>query len=537
METALAAYQTGNFALAYQELSRIVADAYPVQPQHLLMLAQSAAKMGKLSQAGNLYLRAATLLPEKSAALRKIAAEMKRQIIEADTPKALSRMETCRKMLRSGQETPAMLREYFHDLRRYMAIDEQRIMTQLLLDRLRAGDEALLALEPPEHFLAWCEDDVLLDRRVRLLAGGGGQDVVAPQAAGTGQPLKIGWLGHREEQYDGSRLLLQSLAASPFTEAAEICFIDTGDGEPPEGVHSLLIAGLDDDQARAALAAKGFDAIIDTGGPAAWRPQLLTRRISPLHLALAGYPGPREGQICDGFISDTHLAGPAGKDLCGLPQLPPFSCFTAAPPVPASAATSRESLGLPADAVVIAALHPPAHIGPKTADLWAEILTAAPNTVLWLGLPDALTKANAKRWFGSLDLPEDRLIVSPAPADTEIPDWLSQADLALDTVPFNGLGQTKAALWAHRPVVTMRGRLAGGRTSASLLAAAGLDDLVATGPEDYVQKAVALAQHPGLRQQWTGRIAESLSASRIFDISAFAADLTALLTKGRAVKT
>ena len=54
----------------------------------------------------------------------------------------------------------------------------------------------------------------------------------------------------------------------------------------------------------------------------------------------------------------------------------------------------------------------------------------------------------------------------------------------------NGTTTTCEALWMGKPVVTLAGEMHMSRVGATLLESAGLDDLVATSAENYVQIAI-----------------------------------------------
>ena len=60
-----------------------------------------------------------------------------------------------------------------------------------------------------------------------------------------------------------------------------------------------------------------------------------------------------------------------------------------------------------------------------------------------------------------------------------------QADLFLDTLPYNAHTTACDALWAGVPVVTCLGTTFVGRVAASLLKAVGLDELITHSLEDY----------------------------------------------------
>jgi hypothetical protein len=68
-----------------------------------------------------------------------------------------------------------------------------------------------------------------------------------------------------------------------------------------------------------------------------------------------------------------------------------------------------------------------------------------------------------------------------------------QADLALDTFPYNGTTTTCEALWMGVPVISLAGQTHVGRVGVSLLSRVGLEGLLARTTNDYVELAVSMA--------------------------------------------
>jgi protein O-GlcNAc transferase len=69
-------------------------------------------------------------------------------------------------------------------------------------------------------------------------------------------------------------------------------------------------------------------------------------------------------------------------------------------------------------------------------------------------------------------------------------------DIALDAFPYSGSTTTFEALWMGVPVITLAGESMVSRWTASMLHAVGMDELIATSPDDYLKKAIALAKDP-----------------------------------------
>ena len=101
-----------------------------------------------------------------------------------------------------------------------------------------------------------------------------------------------------------------------------------------------------------------------------------------------------------------------------------------------------------------------------------------------------------------------------------------QADLFLDTHPYNAHTTAADALLAGLPVVTYRGQSFPARVASSLLSAAGLPELVTDSVEAYEALALDLARDPqrraGLRQRLAGL---QQQRSALFDTDGFVRDL------------
>ena len=113
-------------------------------------------------------------------------------------------------------------------------------------------------------------------------------------------------------------------------------------------------------------------------------------------------------------------------------------------------------------------------------------------------------------------------------------DYLAQyldVDIALDTWPYPGGGTTCDALYMGVPVVTRYGRRFGSRFGRSLLAAAGIAELSAATPEEYVEKAVALAHEPALLKALQEGLRARLEASPLLDGRGYAREVEGLYEK------
>jgi hypothetical protein len=67
------------------------------------------------------------------------------------------------------------------------------------------------------------------------------------------------------------------------------------------------------------------------------------------------------------------------------------------------------------------------------------------------------------------------------------------ADLFLDTFPYGAHATATDALTAGLPVLTVPGKSFATRVCASMVAAAGVPDLICSGPDEYIGRAIAFA--------------------------------------------
>jgi len=132
--------------------------------------------------------------------------------------------------------------------------------------------------------------------------------------------------------------------------------------------------------------------------------------------------------------------------------------------------------------------------------------------------------------FEKAGLSKDRLdLLGPMEADADHMGAYGQLDIALDPFPYNGTTTTCDALWMGMPVVTLAGRMHAGRVGVSLLTAAGLPELIAQSPEEYIQIAATLAADPARLIQTHRDLRERMSRSPLVDGKGFSRRLGAAL--------
>jgi protein O-GlcNAc transferase len=164
---------------------------------------------------------------------------------------------------------------------------------------------------------------------------------------------------------------------------------------------------------------------------------------------------------------------------------------------------------------------------------WARILAAVPGSRLLLkthALADEGVRGQVLARFAQHGIGAARLDLRATVADQH--DHLAlygEIDVALDTFPYNGTTTTCEALWMGVPVVVMNGDRHAGRVGASLLHAAGHDELIARDVDEYVRLAVELAGDGPRLAGYHRRLREDLRASPLTDAPRFARHFEAAL--------
>ncbi len=150
-----------------------------------------------------------------------------------------------------------------------------------------------------------------------------------------------------------------------------------------------------------------------------------------------------------------------------------------------------------------------------------RLLQAVEGSVLWLIWDNAAAERNLRREAAARGVDPARLVFATT---LKVEDHLARhrlADLFLDTLPVNAHTTASDALWAGLPIVTCRGEAFAGRVAASLLAAAGLPELVTANLADYEALALRLATDPTLLRGLRERLEQSRSTSALFDTDRF----------------
>jgi len=303
------------------------------------------------------------------------------------------------------------------------------------------------------------------------------------------------------------------------------------------------VASLSDERIAGQIRADGIDILVSLAGRFDRnRPLVASWRAAPVQVAMydGGASGMGHGMMDAGMAEesgDPPIAGwitdrwlhPEGTHAGGdrLLRLPACYNFIA---LEGAAGTYRPDPGR----TVFGSFSNPAKLSPATLAAWKAILERLPEAHLVLKYRsfygDPAIMRRIVEHFGNALEPRIRLIAALDGTRTHLERY-AEIDIALDPFPFSGATTTFEALSMGVPVITLAARAAIGRTSTAILGPLGLDELIASSPADYVERATALA---GDRQRLAALRAEiprRLRASPLVDGKAQAQALTQMLRR------
>jgi len=248
-------------------------------------------------------------------------------------------------------------------------------------------------------------------------------------------------------------------------------------------------------------------------------------RMAPVQATYCGYPDTTGLTQMDWRIVDSHT-DPDTPDVNAhaterLYRLDPcFLCYR--PPESAPAPTS--DIRHPTSHITFGSFNASRKHNQHVADLWSRILLAVPGSRLALksqDLSDPYLRSLLLQRFAKSNT-QDRIDFLDAPAS--LADHLalySKIDIALDPMPYQGTTTTCEALWMGVPVLTHAGRTHAARVGVSLLTNVGASELIATSDDDFVARAVALANAPDRLAQYRATLRTKMAASPLLDRPAF----------------
>jgi protein O-GlcNAc transferase len=286
-----------------------------------------------------------------------------------------------------------------------------------------------------------------------------------------------------------------------------------------------------DDQVAEMIQQLEIDIAIDLNGITRnSRPNILSRRPAPVQVNYLGYAGTMGAEYVDYIIADSTVIPRDQFEFFSekVVWLADSFMVNDSRRRVAEATPPRSECALPEKAFVFCCFNNAFKIAPDVFKIWMRILRATPNSVLWLSGAGGTAMANLRREAESNGVSPDRLIFATrVPSVADHLARLRQADLFLDTLPYNAHTTAADALWVGVPVLTCPGAAFAGRVAASLNRAIGLSELIVPSLEEYENLALTLAKDPARISALKATLAGNRGTHPLFDTRRFARNIEA----------
>jgi predicted O-linked N-acetylglucosamine transferase (SPINDLY family) len=278
----------------------------------------------------------------------------------------------------------------------------------------------------------------------------------------------------------------------------------------------------------------GVDIAIDLGGfTLDNRTDIFAYRAAPIQVNYLVYAGTMGAKYMDYIVADETLIPPASQHFYSekVAYLPNSYQVNDSTRTISNKKFTRQSLGLPEEGFVFCCFNNNHKIVPTSFDMWMRILRAVDDSVLWLLEDNAAAAENLKKEALSRGIDGARLIFAKRTSPAEHLMRHCNADLFLDTLPYNAHTTASDALWMGLPVLTLMGESFAGRVAASLLNAVDLPDLITRTPKEYEALAITLARDPERLWAIRSRLEMNRLTKSLFNTPLFTQNLEAAYIK------
>jgi protein O-GlcNAc transferase len=186
---------------------------------------------------------------------------------------------------------------------------------------------------------------------------------------------------------------------------------------------------------------------------------------------------------------------------------------------------SRGTCWLPPETFVFCCFNNTYKITPAMFDVWMRLMRAVPGSVLWLKGESQSSMRNLRFEAEKRGVSPERLVFA---FNVDYASHLARhrnADLFLDTFPYNAASTAGDALWMGLPIVTLAGRSFVSRVAGSMLFAAGVRELVTHDLHSYEELARELSSNFQRLANLKRRLIEGRTRAPLFDLDRFCVEL------------
>ena len=361
----------------------------------------------------------------------------------------------------------------------------------------------------PFGYQAICDDESNLQKCAQLYSSKRFPEIknnLFSKKVSKNKKIKIGYLcGEFREQ--ATSILMTEVWEKHNKEDFEIIAFDSGWDDKSLRRNRIInafdkfidISKVSDLDAAKIIYKEQIDILINLNGFfGTGRPVVFSYRPAGIQINYLGFPGTIGSKYIDYILCDQTVVPPESKKFYNekIIYLPDSYQANDTKRNISDKKFLREELSLPKESFVFCCFNNNYKITPNMFDVWARLLKKIDNSVLWLIDGNSEATENLKKEAKIRNIDVSRLIFAKR---MKLEDHLARhknADLFLDTLPYNAHTTASDSLWAGLPVLTCLGKAFPGRVAASLLRSLDLPELITYSENEYISKAEELALNP-----------------------------------------
>ena len=275
----------------------------------------------------------------------------------------------------------------------------------------------------------------------------------------------------------------------------------------------------------------GIDIIIDLNGFSSnHRLALFKNRLAPIQILWCGYTNTLGLKEMDYLIVDKNLIKPTEENLYNekviyLPSI--WNCHS-------GYKHDRKENDTPLKKnqfITFGSFNNFKKINDEVIEVWSQILKKVKNSRLMLKTSVATSQELYEEKFKKLGVLSSITFLKYNKNFDDHLNEYKKIDIALDTFPRNGVTTSFEAIWMNVPVIVMDGYNFNSRCGSSINKNLNLTSLIGENKEDYVNKAVSLAQNRQMLLNVRKDLFKNALKSALFDRPKFSKDFFSSLEK------
>ena len=260
--------------------------------------------------------------------------------------------------------------------------------------------------------------------------------------------------------------------------------------------------------------------------------ELFIQRCSPIQISFIGFPGTSGSNSIDYIIADKKVIPKENQKFFTEKIIYLPHCYLPSEELKKIPETfSDKKHELPKKKFVLCCFNAHKKINPNVFNIWMRLLKDNENSVLWLLQEENnISSENIKFEATKRGLdPKRILFVERLPLNEHLAR-VKQADLFLDTFPYNAHTTCNDTLRAGTLLLTLEGNSFHSRVAASHLKSIGLDELIAKTVNDYEMIANKIIKNNEYFESLCLKLKENQNNTALFNSKNYTKNLEKALT-------